>query len=389
MPRDIRISVDVDATGDYRFRVVSGRREITTHVNRDLAASYEDLRLLRWKSAGVHDPGDVLLTHVGERLAALIAPPATWEELRLTNDRRQVRVQFSQAAHGLMQFPWELLRINDRFLIGARGSHLKREVPASVLSRRRRNPVVNVVHVSLGTDSALRFDEERSRLLETIPDNIPIEFVIDTSPPRLEVTIDAFRPHIVIFSGHGYYDDLQREHYLSFGDDGNLRTGQLVGLCALYGCELLALSTCESARLGGPIVDDGTPLPADVIAFSFPVRTTTATQSLACLLREVIRGQTIDDAMAAVRALDAKENQYFTSTIMTAAAKSTVLTVSAFRQVFAVAIAFCPPCLSPSGSCPKSRLMFRPASRLGAWFRFLPEKGEHRCRTLPKNSRRE
>src|SRR5206468_3776491 len=127
-----------------------------------------------------------------------IAPPAKWEELRLADEARYVRVQFSQAAHRLMQFPWELLRVNDHFLIGARGSHLKREVKAPVPPRRRRNPVVNMVHVSLGTDSALRFDEERCMLLETIPARMPIEFLLDPSPERMAMTIDAFRPHIVI-----------------------------------------------------------------------------------------------------------------------------------------------------------------------------------------------
>jgi tetratricopeptide (TPR) repeat protein len=300
----------------YGFKVVSGTREITTEVNPDLAASFfEDLRLLRWKSIGIHDPGDVLLNHVGERLATLIAAPETWGELRLADEARYVHVKVSQAACRLMQFPWELLRVNDHFLIGARGSHLKREVKAPAPPRRRRNPVVNIVHVSLGTDSALRFDEERCMLLETIPANIPIEFLINSSPQRLAVTIDAFRPHIVIVSGHGHYDDLQGEHYLSLQDEGHLQTARLVALCASYGCELLVLSTCESARLGGSVVGDGSVLPADVIAFTFPVRTTTATQSLECLLREVVRGQTIDDAMAAVRAISNDDEFSFFNTV--------------------------------------------------------------------------
>ena len=84
MPAEVSIYVDVDATGHYGFRVRSGTREITTSLNPELATSfYEDLRLLRWKSVGVHDPGDTLLNHVGDRLAALIAPPATWKEVRL------------------------------------------------------------------------------------------------------------------------------------------------------------------------------------------------------------------------------------------------------------------------------------------------------------------
>src|SRR5260370_16464367 len=113
MPGEVRIQVDVAAAGHYRFRVRTGAREITTDVDADLATSfYEDLRLLRWKSVGVRDPGDVLLNHVGDRLAELIASPERWNELGLLNEMRQVRVQFSQAAHRLMPFPWELFRVN-------------------------------------------------------------------------------------------------------------------------------------------------------------------------------------------------------------------------------------------------------------------------------------
>ena len=315
--------------------MVSGRREIATRVNPDLAASFfEDLRLLRWKSIGIHDPGDILLSDVGDRLAALVAPPATWENLRLPDDARQVRVHFSQAAHRLMQFPWELLRVNNRFLIGDRGSHLKRELPSPVPKRRRRNPVTNIVHVSLGTDSNLRLDEERCMLLDTIPVNIPIEFFFYSSARRLEVEIDAFRPHVVIISGHGHYDELQGEHFLSLRDDGYIRTAEIVALCASYGCELLVLSTCESARLGGPVVNDGTVLPADVIAFSFPVMTTTATQSIECLLGEVIRGRTVDEAMAAVRAIDSDDEYAFFNAVHLhrSRARSLHISVAAPRQ---------------------------------------------------------
>jgi tetratricopeptide (TPR) repeat protein len=210
-----------------------------------------------------------------------------------------------------MPFPWELLRVNGHFLIGARGSHLVREAPAAAGRNRKRNPRINIVHMSLGTDSALRFDEERCTLLETVPTSIPIEFLIDPSPEHVEMVLDGFRPHIVIISGHGHYDDLRAEHYLSIGRDQLARTAQLVALCASKGCELLILSTCESARLGGPVVDDGTILPADLIAFSFPVKTATATQSIACLFGELVRGHTIANAMAAVRAIDTEDEYAF------------------------------------------------------------------------------
>jgi hypothetical protein len=63
MPGDLRIHVDVDSAGHYEFRMRFGRRKATTSIIPDLAASFfEDLRLLRWKSIGVHDPGDILLS---------------------------------------------------------------------------------------------------------------------------------------------------------------------------------------------------------------------------------------------------------------------------------------------------------------------------------------
>ncbi|MFZ4765872.1 MAG: tetratricopeptide repeat protein [Roseimicrobium sp.] len=266
---------------------------------------------MRWKSVGARDPGDVLLNHVGERLADLIASPERWNELGLLNEVRLVRVQFSQAAHRLMPFPWELLRVNNEFLIGVRGSHLVREAPAPAAKNRRRNPLINIVHISLGTDSGLRFDEERCALLETVPASIPIEFLIDPSAGHVEAALDGFRPHIVIISGHGHYDDLQGEHYLSAGRDQIVPTAELVTICTSYGCKLLILSTCESARLSGPVVDDGTILPADLIAFSFPVRTATATRSLACLFQEMVLGRTVADAMAMVRAIDTEDEYAF------------------------------------------------------------------------------
>jgi tetratricopeptide (TPR) repeat protein len=310
---DLRVQVDVDKGGQYRCRVRAGTREFTTAVDPNIATSfYEDLRLLRWKSVGARDPGDILLNHVGQRLAELIASPEQWNELGLANEAQQVRIEFAQAAHPLMPFPWELLRVNDTFLIGAQGSHLVRNVPASAAkSSRRRNSVIDIVHMSLGTDNGLRFDEERCRLLEAVPASIPIEFLIDPSPNHVEAVLDGFRPHSIVISGHGHYDDLQGEHYLFLGDGLRARTAQLVALCASYGCKLLILSTCESARLGGLVVDQRTILPADLIAFTFPVHSTTATNSIACLFQELVRGRTVEEAMTAVRALDTTDEYAF------------------------------------------------------------------------------
>jgi len=101
---------------------------------------------------------------------------------------------------------------------------------------RKRNPRINIVHISLGTDSDLRFDEERAVLLETVPDNIPIEFLIDPPAEHVEAVLDGFRPHIVIVSGHGHYDDLRGEHYFAAGRDERVPTALLAATCASYGC---------------------------------------------------------------------------------------------------------------------------------------------------------
>ena len=105
MADDLRIHVDIDLTGRYAFRVQSATTEFTTAVDPEHETNlYEDLRLLRWKSIGVRNPGDALLSHVGDRLAGLIASPEQeqWYQLGLVNEARQVCVHFSQAAHHLM-----------------------------------------------------------------------------------------------------------------------------------------------------------------------------------------------------------------------------------------------------------------------------------------------
>jgi len=57
------------------------------------------------------------------------------------------------------------------------------------------------------------------------------------------------------------------------------------------------------------------PSSSDLIAFTFPVKTTTATQSIACLFQELVRGSTISEAMAAVRAIDVDDVYAFFNTV--------------------------------------------------------------------------
>ena len=90
------------------------------------------------------------------------------------------------------------------------------------------------------------------------------------------------------------------------GTRRDLPTAQLVALCASYGCQLLVLSTCESARLSGPVIDDGTSFPQTSSRSRFPSGPQRQLgASRAC--SGVVRGQTVDDAMAVVRAIDTED----------------------------------------------------------------------------------
>ena len=67
MPSEVRIHVDVDATGRYVFKcVVAGARSSSTSGGLTRSSYSQDLRLLRWKSVGVPNPGNLLLNHVGD-----------------------------------------------------------------------------------------------------------------------------------------------------------------------------------------------------------------------------------------------------------------------------------------------------------------------------------
>ena len=310
-PKSIALLLSVmrDGSGRYTFRVRSGKREIATTVNADLAASFhEDLRLLRWKSAGVHDPGDTLLDHVGNRLAGLIGSPEDWRSLKLPEGPKYVRVQFSPETDSLVHLPWELLRINGRFLLHHPGSHLVREISGPRTRRRRRR--MAALHISLGTDDALRLDEERCVVLEALPSNMPVDFLLDPSIGHLGTALEVFRPALVIVSGHGSYDDIRHEHYVHT-HQGPIPTRRLAEWCAQYGCEILLLSTCEGGRFGGALLDGGSIMPRDVVSFTFPVKSRTATESVQRFLLELGRGCSVSEAMAAVRSIDTDDEFAF------------------------------------------------------------------------------
>jgi len=147
-----------------------------------------------------------------------------------------------------------------------------------------------------------------ARLLETVPASIPIEFLIDpVSRIRRGWVLDSFpdrRSSIV--SGTRPTTTTSEVNTTSQPDmtSSSVRRKLSRAVRVLRGASLWSCPRARVPAWGGPVVDDGTILPADLIAFLVSGQNPqTATQSIACLFQEMVRGQTIAEAMAAVRRL--------------------------------------------------------------------------------------
>jgi hypothetical protein len=76
----------------------------------------------------------------------------------------------------------------------------------------------------------------------------PVHFLLDCDLEELASACDAFKPTIVHVSGHGYYDDLKRTHYL-VGSKLQFPTHDVIKASKTASGSLIFLSTCEGSRL--------------------------------------------------------------------------------------------------------------------------------------------
>ena len=75
LPGQVVISISSEPNESLLFAVVTDRGSFGRVVSRDLAATlHEDMRLLRWKAAGLQKIGDALLIDVGAHLAEFVLP---------------------------------------------------------------------------------------------------------------------------------------------------------------------------------------------------------------------------------------------------------------------------------------------------------------------------
>src|SRR6267142_1919172 len=102
----------------FKFSCQAGDAQFAGSLPRHFSSSiHEDLRLLRWKAAGLRDPGDTLLIQVGVRLSSLLFPSdhrADWTNL-LAIRPEVVRILFQRGTGDLLHLPWELLHVDGHF----------------------------------------------------------------------------------------------------------------------------------------------------------------------------------------------------------------------------------------------------------------------------------
>ena len=108
-------SLDHDET--LKATVEREDRSYSRNIPRELTAGiHEDMRLLRWKAAGLQKIGDALLSEAGDRLGALILPEAEsgqWDHL-VESPPADTTLRFDTGTESLLHLPWELLRIRGR-----------------------------------------------------------------------------------------------------------------------------------------------------------------------------------------------------------------------------------------------------------------------------------
>ena len=308
----MELTLDICAIGDRRYKIAAsdGKGTFERIIPGELSASIrEDMRLLRWKATGLHDPGDALLIDVGRRISGIVFPPENRQDWRgiVHAVPKRLRVRFGADTEDLLHLPWELLHIEGRFVLQKAGSHVVREVP-SAETRGKEHWDLRVLHVSLGFDFSLRLDEERAVLLNELPDNCEATFLLNPPPKALEDVLAAVRPSVIVISGHGGYDDLADKHTIeTIGTP--LVTGELIALAARHDCGLLLLWTCESARLSSGIVTTGVgkKLPVDVISFTYPVRSDTAISAARNFISAIVEGQSSAEAVESIRDQDTED----------------------------------------------------------------------------------
>ncbi len=306
----MRIKISFENSGDlFSAHLVLPSGSYSVAIPPPLTMSLqESFRGLRWKAAGLENKGDVLLIEVGIELAQLLFPAgqrSVWKVVS-NDESKYLELHFSPGSLQLLQFPWELLYLDGRFLLSAEGSTLVRFHSTEFSS----SPVgpLRVLAVSLGTDDGLDYQEERKHIAGALGAKDEVKFLLDPPPDELQRAVSDLRPSVLHISGHGGFDDLEAAHFL-FSDNHKFRTASVLRDAAENQVQLVILSTCEGGKvpieMGVP--QTNVPFPVDVVGYNYPVDDATSVRVSAVLYSALARGEEVVSAVAAVRSLRSED----------------------------------------------------------------------------------
>lgn len=302
----MRIKIAFQISGDvFSAQLVLPSGSYSVKIPPPLTMSLqESFRGLRWKAVGLESKGDMLLIEVGIELAQLLFPAgqrSLWQALS-NDESKYLELHFSPGSLQLLQFPWELLYLDGRFLLDVKGSTLVR-FHSTQFSSSSVGPL-RVLAVSLGTDEGLDYQEERKQIVAALGSKDEVKFLLDPAPYELEQAVSNFRPSVLHISGHGKFDDLESAHFL-FGDKNRFKTASVLHHAAENQVQLVILSTCEGGK--APIEIDfpeaNALFPVDVVGYNYPVNDATSVRVSEVLYTSLAKGEEVLSAVAALRAL--------------------------------------------------------------------------------------
>jgi tetratricopeptide (TPR) repeat protein len=297
-----------------KVRIGASEYEISTPSNLAVEVQ-EDMRLLKWKGAGLSDPGDMLLVQIGTSLAGAIFPQenrTVWESL-LAKAPKLLTLRFAPGTESLFQIPWELVCLENSFLLRSPDSHLVREWGTAGKLTPRPSGELSVLYVSFAVDDTIDYKEERSCISCSLRANIPVTFLPNPSRQELASVLRILCPSVVHVAAHGYFDELPGNHIILTGWKEPSRLEEMLEILSIGSPKLVILGTCEAGRLstqvGGGEFEHVAP--NDLAAYSYPVLNDTALEITRALYSVLGKGGSIVDAAARARGITSSDPYSF------------------------------------------------------------------------------
>lgn len=333
MPPPLSISVQVSTKGAVRARCWHDNTAKDGAGTVDLTGL--DGRVLRVFERWLMDYERTWLEHdvrvFGQLLHRRLFTPALWHWIEQKfqasgKDVARLQLEFpaDAASSRLASLPWEYLCAPDRpqaqgqFLVMMPQIMLSRTVPGPALADVA-SEAVRILPVVGDADNAALGTVEYDEVLEAVDavgqrvDFEALDPVVEPTVAKLQAQVDATRPHVVHYIGHGRYRDDTASGALALrADDGGTAWVEedvvVHALCRHdWAPTIVVLHACEGGRtdfeyrhagLAGSLVRSGVQC---VVAMQYPVTNTTAVEFSTTLYDALGARQPLDTAVQTAR----------------------------------------------------------------------------------------